>query len=90
MREHDDMSPEIDVAMEAHEMRGLAELRRVGRIRFPVFELVQDGVVLASMGRAGWFKLFFGRGRRIELADGSRWRLTALGAGGVISSPPGS
>ena len=67
-----------------HEIRGRAEVRRVGRVRFPVFELVQNDVVLASMGRTGWIKVFLGRGQRIELADGSRWRLKSLGSGGAI------
>jgi hypothetical protein len=53
-------------------------------VRFPVFELVQNDVVLASMGRTGRIKVFFGRGQRIELADGSQWRLTSLRTGGAI------
>lgn len=67
------------------EMLGHAELHRVSRWRFPLFELTQDGKVLASLGRSGWVKVFFGRGQRIVLADGSRWRIKSLGAGGVIS-----
>lgn len=68
----------------AHEMLGRAEVRRVGRLRFPVFELVQDGAVLASMGRAGWIKVFLGRGQRIQLDDGSRWRLKSTGSAGMV------
>lgn len=68
----------------AHEMLGRAEVRRVGRLRFPVFELVQDDAVLASIGRAGWIKVFLGRGQRIELDDGSRWRLKSMGSAGMV------
>jgi hypothetical protein len=70
--------------IDKHEMQGRAAVRRVGRVRFPVFELVQNDVVLASMGRTGSIKVFFGRGQRIELADGSQWRLISLGRGGAI------
>lgn len=78
------MGPAAAVPLDSHELSGRAALHRVGRLRFPVFELVQDGVVLAALGRAGWFKLFLGRGQRVELADGTRWRLTAVGRHGGI------
>ena len=78
------MQPATGSTLGQHEMVGRAEVRRVGRVRFPVFELVRNDVVLASMGRTGWIKVFFGRGQRIELADGSRWRLMALGRAGAI------
>ncbi len=84
VREHEVMESATIPTVDQHEMQGRAEVRRVGRVRFPVFELVQGDVVLASMGRTGWVKVFLGRGQRIELADGSRWRLTSLGAGGAI------
>ena len=74
-----------DTDQASHEMVGRAELHRVGRWRFPVFELTQDGTVLASLGRSGWVKVFFGRGQRIVLPDGSRWRIKSLGTGGTIS-----
>jgi len=72
------------VTIDSHEMVGRAEVRRVGRVRFPVYELVQDDVALASMGRTGWIKVFLGRGQRIELVDGSEWRLKSLGSAGAI------
>jgi hypothetical protein len=56
----------------------------VGRWRFPVYELVVDGVVLARLGRPGPWRIFFGRGQVIELADGSKWRLRSLGMAGAI------
>mgnify|MGYP001818467436 FL=1 len=74
----------MESAVQGHQMVGRAELRRVGRIRFPVYELVQGEQVLASLGRIGWIKLFLGRGQRVVLADGSRWRIGALGSGGAI------
>ena len=67
-----------------HSVQGTAVLTRVGRLRFPVFELRQDGQVLASMGRSGWIKVMLGRGQRVELADGTRWRVQALGIAGAI------
>lgn len=63
---------------------GTAIVARVGRFRFPVFELRQEGRVLASMGRTGLTRIMFGRGQRVELADGTKWRVQALGAGGAI------
>ena len=66
-------------------MLGEASVRRVGRFRFPVHELVQDDQVVASMGRTGWVKVFIGRGQRVELADGSKWRVKAIGSAGTIN-----
>lgn len=63
---------------------GSGALRRVGFLRFPVYELTRDGEVLARLGRPGWWRIFFGRGQPIELADGRRWRLRAVGIAGAI------
>lgn len=63
---------------------GVAAVHRVGRWRFPVYELKVDGLVLARLGRSGLWRIFFGRGQPIELADGSRWRLRSLGMAGAI------
>jgi hypothetical protein len=63
---------------------GTASVRRIGRWRFPVFELAQDGDVLAVMGRYGWFNIFFGSGQRIELTNGNRWRIPSVGVAGNI------
>lgn len=63
---------------------GTARLQRVGRFRFPVFEFVVDDEPLAVLGRAGSWRIFFGRGQVIEVADGTRWRLRALGSAGAI------
>jgi hypothetical protein len=53
-------------------------------LRFPVFELAQDGEALALLGRGGFLKIYFGSGQRIELPDGERWRMRAMGARGAI------
>jgi hypothetical protein len=49
-----------------------------------VFELVADGAVLARLGRSGSWRIFFGRGQVIELPDGTRWRLRAVGKASAI------
>lgn len=59
-------------------------MRRVGWWRFPVFELASGQEVLARLARPGWIRIFFGRGQLIELADGRRWRLRAVGIAGAI------
>jgi len=65
-------------------VQGMAVVTRVGRVRFPVYELRQNGRVLASMGRSGLIKVMFGRGQRVELADGTVWRVKAMGIAGSI------
>lgn len=59
-------------------------LRRVGRLRFPVYELTQGSRVLAQLGRTGWFRTYFGSGQRVELADGTRWTVAAVESGGSL------
>lgn len=77
--------PRQTTAIADHSLVGSATLDRVGRWRFPVFELTQDDEVIARLGRTGWIKVLFGRGQRIELADGSRWRVKAVGVAGTIA-----
>lgn len=60
---------------------GSVFLRRVGRLQFPVEELVGDGGVIAQLGRDGSLRIFFGPGRRIRLADGREWRIKAVTSG---------
>jgi hypothetical protein len=67
-----------------HRLVGKANVHRIGRWTFPVYELTQDGVALAHMGRTGWFRIYFGPGQRIELTDGQRWTVRSVGAGGAI------
>jgi hypothetical protein len=63
---------------EMQQLVGETELRRVGRWRFPVYELASSGEVIARLGRFGTWRIFFGRGVRIELAAGATWRLRSL------------
>lgn len=65
-------------------MQGAANVVRVGRFRFPAFELRQGDEVLASLGRSGVIKIMFGRGQRVELTDGTAWRVRAMGNAGAI------
>lgn len=39
---------------------------------------------MARLGRFGLWRIFFGRGVRIVLADGTAWRLRSLGTAGAI------
>lgn len=68
---------------------GPAYLKRVGVLAFPTSILVSrdragEDVVVARLGRDGWFRVFFGPGRRVELPNGTQWRVAATGAGGCI------
>ena len=68
---------------------GSASLRRVGVLRFPISVLVREDrvrgeEVMARLGRDGWLRVFFGPGRRVELADGTPWRVAATGSGACI------
>lgn len=68
---------------------GSASIRRIGRRTFPVYVLVhedgtEEGTVLAHLGRRGWFRIFFGRGQRVELPDGLKSRVAAVEAGPYI------
>lgn len=77
---------------------GSASLYRVGWLGFPSTVLArsgddQDSEVLARLGRDGWFRVFFGRGRCVELPDGTDWRIRSGGIGGqlvpVVMCPTG-
>jgi len=72
---------------------GTASLRHVGRWRFPKEELVGTTGTIARLGRDGSIRVLLGRGRRVQLADGTEWRIKALESGPfitpVIMSPSG-
>lgn len=75
---------------------GSASVRHIGGLAFPTAEFVSNGSpprVLAQMGRDGWFRVFFGRGRKVELPRGEVWRIRAMGSGRfinpVVTSPSG-
>ncbi len=74
----------LDVSS-AHMLVGPAVFRRISPWGFPAATLSADGTTYALLGRMGWFRIYFGRGQRIELADGTRWTLTARTTGGTIS-----
>lgn len=63
---------------------GEAQLRRIGYWGLPVFGLFQDDEVMALLARFSWWSTYFGRGQKIELPDGTRWRLRSVERGGVI------
>ena len=68
---------------------GAATLQRTGSFTFPVSRFVledgtPEGEVLAKLGRQGWFRTFFGPGRRVELTNGESWRIAATEEGPYI------
>lgn len=68
----------------SHHIVGRATVRRVGRWRYPVTVLTQDGNALLQMGRTGWLRIYLGKGQRVELADGDLWKIRAIGARGSM------
>ncbi len=57
---------------------GRAELVKAPGRGFPRYVLVEDGGrPLAELGRFSWFSIYLGRGQRVELPDGRRWRIRA-------------
>ena len=64
---------------------GVVHLRRVGFRRFPVNELTLGDEVVARLGHLGWLRLYMGRGVKVELADGTPWRLRSTVLGGMVS-----
>ncbi len=69
---------------------GTVSIKPVGLLGFPRSVLVADSLpedsnIIASMGRDGWFRTFYGRGRKIKLIDGTTWRISgAASAGSVV------
>ena len=80
-----DVLSETRADISEHLLVGRATVRRVGRWRFPVYELMHNGLAVAQLGRMGWISIYFGTGQRIELADGARWTVRSLGSGGSFS-----
>ena len=62
-------------------VEGEAERRRVGSFSFPAEELVDEGRVIAQLGRDSSLNVFFGRGRLVRLADGTEWRIKSVTSG---------
>lgn len=75
-------------------MAGIARRHRVGRLRFPAEELVGEDGLIAQLGRDSSLNVFFGRGRRVRLADGTEWRIKSVTSGRhivpIILSPAGT
>lgn len=66
------------------DVEGPISLRRIGRSGFPSHELIAAGRTIARLGRDGPLRMFFGRGRRVQLGDGTEWRIKAATAGPYI------
>ncbi len=73
----------LDVSA-THMLFGTAELRRMSPWGFPSSALVVGGTTVALLGRMGYFRIYFGRGQRVELADGTNWTVTSISSGGTI------
>jgi hypothetical protein len=59
----------------AERVLGKAEMQRAGR-GFPAHRLIDEhGGVLAELGAFSWFSIYLGRGQRVRLPDGTRWRI---------------
>lgn len=77
-----DASMRFDEA--SHTVQGRVELRRVGRWRFPAYDLINNGAEVGSTGPLGWFRIFLGPGVRVELSDASRWRIRSATLAGFV------
>ena len=66
------------------DVEGPIALRPVSRSGFPTHELIAAGATIARLGRDGSLRIFFGRGRRVELVDGTEWRIKATTVGPYI------
>ena len=60
---------------------GPATLRRIGFFRFPMFELAGAAGPIAHLARDSSMSIFFGRGRRVRLPDGTELRIKATASG---------
>ena len=67
-----------------HMLKGRAELVRIGRFRVPVYQLVSDGSVVATLGRIGWLRIYLGWGVRVEVDDGTHWRIRSTTVRGAV------
>lgn len=67
-----------------HTLVGRADLVRVARRRFPANQLIGGQEVVAELGKLGWLRIYLGRGVRVELADGTAWRIRAATIGGAV------
>ncbi len=61
-------------------------MRRVGAVRFPVWELVNEGEMLARMGRSSGWSIYFGFGQKVQFVDGTVWKVRSVESAGMISA----
>jgi len=59
-------------------------MHRRGGFGFPKYELLDDGTRVAALGRDSSLNIMLGRGRRVLLANGAEWRITAVSSGPYI------
>ncbi len=59
---------------------GPVKLRRVAYFGFPKFEVAGADGMVAQLGRNSSLNIFFGRGRRVRLADGTELRIKSTTA----------
>ena len=74
-------------------VEGPISFRRIDRSGFPTHELDAAGRLIAWLGPDGPLRIFFGRGRRVQLVDGTEWRIKATTSGPrivpIITAPTG-
>jgi len=63
---------------------GAAAVRRARFLRFPAFELTTEDGLRVEIGRFSALNIYFGRGQRLDLPWGERWRLTAVEHGAML------
>lgn len=80
----------MPIVRDMDSIAGSLSIRHTGLIGFPRSVLVSNDLpedinIIAKLGRDGWFRTFYGRGRKVELNDGTSWRITgAASAGSVV------
>lgn len=70
----------------AHLIVGNSRLRRVGAVGFPVWELTNEGEVLARLGRLSWWSIYFGFGVRVEVAGEEPAKLRSYENSGMVNA----
>lgn len=68
---------------------GTVSVKHTGLFGFPrsvlvADDLAEDANIIASLGRDGWFRTFYGRGRKVELSDGTNWRISGTTSAGSV------
>ncbi len=63
---------------------GPVAVHRARLLGFPAFELRAEVGLQVAMGRYSALNIYFGRGQRLDLPWGARWRLTAAEQGSTL------